>query len=313
MNIHKHVKTTPVSRWEMVRRHLEEGQPYRRIGIEMGVSVRTVGNWVRRYREAGIAGLQDRSSRPHRSPRCLPAVLRERIVTMRRTGLGGDVIARQLGMSQTTVSRELRRQKLSRASALQEAVPIVRYERATPGSLVHLDVKKIPRFVEPGPYADPYRAERPKKARQGFACVFAAVDDHSRVAMADILPDERATSASAFLEATVAWFRERGVMVEEVLTDNGPCFKARHFRATCQRLGVIPRRTRRYRPQTNGKVERFNRTLSQEWVYAREYPSSADRDQLLPTFLTYDNEHRPHRGIHGAVPISRLTAGGTTS
>jgi len=297
----------------MVGRHLEDGQTYRQIGAEMGVSTRTVGKWVKRYRAEGIDGLRDRSSRPHRSPQKTPEWVRQDIVALRRSGLGGDVIARQLDLSQATVSRELRQHKLSRAASLRPHEPIVRYERETPGSLVHLDVKKIPRFIEPGPFRDPYQPLRAKKARQGFAHVFAAVDDHSRVAVADLLPNERGESAVAFLETTVRWFRDRGVIVSEVMTDNGPCFKSRRFLDACARLAVTPIRTRPYRPQTNGKVERFNRTLSQEWVYAREYASSAERDQLLPAFLAYYNDQRPHRGIHGAAPISRLGESGTMS
>lgn len=311
MNSHQHARTTPVSRMIMIERRLQRHQSFQKIATDMGVSAQTVGKWVRRYQQEGAPGLQNRSSRPSRIPRQTPEATVAEILRLRRVRCCTAAIVTTVGVSPATVSRVLRRHKLHRRAALEGAA-VVRYERETPGALVHLDVKKVPRFTEPGPFRNPYDPIRPKKGRLGFAFVFAAVDDHSRVAFAQILPNEQTASAITFLEAAVAWYRQQGVVVTAVMTDNGPCFKATRFTQACQQLGIRQTRTRPWRPQTNGKVERFNRTLSQEWVYAREYPSSADRDRVLPAFLTYYNEDRPHRGIGGAVPISRLGLTATT-
>jgi transposase InsO family protein len=285
------------------------------------VAPKTARKWADRYRAEGPAGMADRSSRPHRCPAKTPPAVVRRIVRSRRLRLGPVQIAGRLGMPATTVHAVLVRCRLNRLSAIDRvtAEPLRRYEHAHPGSLLHVDVTKfgnIPnggghRYVgrqqgEANKRATPGLLQGPDyKPRTGKAFLHTVIDDHSRLAYAEICSDEKATTAARVLRR--AWFTDHGVTVERVLTDNGSCYRSHAWRDTCTELGIKHKRTRPYRPQTNGKIERFHRTLADGWAYARFYTSETERRQALPTWLHFYNHHRPHSAIGGQPPITRVT------
>ena len=272
----------------------------------MGVSRVTVYKWVKRHRAEGVSGLQDRSSRPRRSPRRLPKTVVGRIERLRRRRYTGLRIAEELGLPVSTVSLWLRRLGLGRLRDLEPKPVVVRYERKRPGELLHLDTKKLGRIQGVG---HRIHGNRQKRARGvGWEFLHVCVDDATRVAYAEVLPDERAVTATAFLERAVAWFRDRDVHVERVMTDNAPCYYAHRFRRALEALGARHIRTQPYRPQTNGKAERFIQTAKREWAYARAYRTSLARTGMLPGFLKRYNGRRPHRGIGNTTPLSRLEA-----
>jgi transposase InsO family protein len=279
------------------------------VARELGISVTTVGKWLARAATDGPAGLRDRSSRPHRCPRATPLATQATIVTLRRQRLPGRVIAQRVGRSPATVSRVLRRARLSRARDLAPPVPVIRYERATPGDLLHLDTKKLGRFTHPGHRATGQCAGQHRDRGIGYDLVHVAVDDHSRLAHATIRPDERGATAAAALRECVAWYARQGIQVQAVMTDNAPSYLSRAFRAACAELGVRHLRTRPYTPRTNGKAERFIRTALTEWAYGQSYPSSAARAEALAPWLTRYNHERPHQGIGGVAPASRIRHG----
>ena len=305
MNLHKNARTTPASRAELVRRVLEEGQPVKVVAAAFGVDVKTVYKWVERFEAQGPKGLEDRSSRPARLRDPTPAAVVERIIALRRERRTGEQIARETGVSASTVSRILREAKLSRAKDLEPAPPVVRYERETAGELIHLDIKKLGRFEVEG-----HRVTKDRQAGRsrgaGWEFVHVCIDDASRIAFSQILPDEKKESAVAFLRAAVAYLASLGVTVQRVMTDNGSCYRSRAFRKACADLGLKHIRTRPYTPKTNGKAERFIQTALREWAYAQAYPSSAHRAVELPLWLHRYNWHRPHAGIKSQTPISRL-------
>jgi transposase InsO family protein len=229
---------------------------------------------------------------------------------LRRQRYGGKQIAAELAISPATVSRILRRLGLNRLSALEPAEPVRRYERQHPGELIHIDIKKLGKFNEIGHrITGDRRGQSNARARgegPGWEFVHVGIDDHSRIAFAKIMPDEKGRSAIAFLKAAIAYYASLGIKVERVMTDNGPCYKSFAFRAACKRLGVRHIRTKPYTPKTNGKVERFIQTSLREWAYAQAYPNSRERKAELPTWLHRYNWHRPHAGIDDKTPISRL-------
>ena len=305
MNVHKNARTTMRGRAELVRRVLEEKQSPKAVATAFGVDVKTVYKWVARFQAEGPAGLRDRSSRPHRLNRPTPPPVVTRIVELRRQRLTGQQIARQVRVSPATVSRVLRAAGLSRAKDLDPPEPVVRYERATPGELIHIDIKKLGRFAAEG-----HRVTKDRQAGRsrgaGWEFVHVAIDDASRLAFSQILPDEKKQSATAFLRAAVAYYASLGVAVTRVMTDNGSCYRAADFRKACAELGLKHIRTRPYTPKTNGKAERFIQTALREWAYAQAYPTSAHRAAELPLWLHRYNWHRPHGGIKSQTPISRL-------
>ena len=305
MNLHKNARTTPASRAELVRRVLEQGQPVKVVAAAFGVDVKTVYKWVERFEAQGPKGLEDRSSRPARLRSPTPAAVVERIIALRRERRTGEQIAREVGVSASTVSRLLREAKLSRAKDLEPAAPVVRYERGEAGELIHIDIKKLGRFEAEG-----HRVTKDRQAGRsrgaGWEFVHVCVDDASRIAFSQILPDEKKESAVAFLRAAVAYLASLGVIVQRVMTDNGSCYRSRAFRKACADLGLKHIRTRPYTPKTNGKAERFIQTALREWAYAQAYPSSAHRAVELPLWLHRYNWHRPHGGIKSQTPISRL-------
>jgi transposase InsO family protein len=313
MNIHKNARLTLHSRAELVRRVLVERQSPMSVATDMGVSSRTVHKWVKRYRAEGEAGLHDRSSRPHRLRRPTPPDIVGQIEALRRRRIPGDQIARTLGVSAATVSRVLRRLGISRIRDLEPAQPVRRYQRDHPGELIHIDIKKLGRFERIGHRITGDRAQRSdrhgRSRRAGWEFVHVCIDDASRIAFSQILPDEKKESAVDFLNAAVAYYAGLGVTVTRVMTDNGACYRSHAFRAACKALGLRHIRTRPYTPRTNGKAERFIQTSLREWAYAQAYPTSDHRKAELPRWLHQYNWHRPHGSLQAQTPISRLGLG----
>ena len=303
MNIHKNAAMTPKGRAHLVRE-------IERIGLKpaaaaAGLSERTARKWQRRHAAEGAAGLLDRSSRPGHSPRRSPASKLERAVALRRTQrLTYERIAERLGLSRSTVARACKAAGVARLPALQEAVPVRRYERAAPGELLHLDTKKLARFARPGHRATGDRTQNTRGA--GWQALHVAIDDHSRVGFSLLLADETARSACAFVLAALRYYTSLGVRVEQVMTDNGSAYNSRRFARLLRRLGIRHIRTRPYTPRTNGKAERFIQTLLREWAYAFIYPSSEHRARELAPWMYHYNFHRPHSATSGKPPITRL-------
>ena len=304
MNVHKNAKLTPAGRALLVQRVLFEHQAVGGVSRSMGVSRRTVRKWVGRYQAGGWRAMEDRSSRPKRSPRRLPCRTVRRIEQLRRRRWTSLRIAEVLELAVSTVGLWLRRLGLGRLKNLEPKPVVVRYEKQRPGELLHLDTKKLGRIQGIG---HRIHGDRQKRSRGvGWEFLHVCVDDATRVAYAEVLPDQRERTAAGFLERAIAWFRGQDVVVERVMTDNGGCYRSRRFRRVLGALGAQHIFTRPYRPQTNGKAERFIQTAKREWAYARAYRSSAWRTLALPGFLHRYNHRRPHRGIGNRTPLSRL-------
>src|SRR3954465_2560704 len=304
MNIHKNARLTPHSRAELGRRVLVERQSPMSVATDMGVSVRTVHKWVTRYRAEGEAGLLDRSSRPHRLRRPTPAATVERIEALRRQRWTGKRIAITVGSSAANGSRVLGRLGISKMKALEPAEPVRRYEREHPGEIIHIDIKKLGRFEQVGHRIT--RDRQSKSRRVGWEYLHLAIDDHSRVAYSEILPDEKRRSCLSFLFNALRFFRAHGVKVYRVMTDNGTSFRSRRYPKALRLLEIKHLRTKPYTPKTNGKAERFVQTLLREWAYAQAYLTSDHRAQHLPIWLHRYNWHRPHSSLKSKPPISRL-------
>jgi transposase InsO family protein len=305
MNIHKNARLTPLSRADLVRRVVVEGQSATSVAAAFGISVRTANKWVARFEAEGMEGLQDRSSRPHRLYRPTPAAIVEKVEVLRRRRWTGKQIAAELNISPATVSRILKRLGLNHIAALEPAEPVRRYEREKPGELIHIDIKKLGRFERVGHRITGDRRQGNSRGA-GWEYVHISIDDASRLAFSQILPDERKTSAVAFLRAAVAYYQSLGVTVARVMTDNGSCYRSNDFRKACRDLRLRHIRTRPYTPKTNGKAERFIQTALREWAYAQAYQSSDRRAEELPVWLHRYNWHRPHGSLKSKPPISRL-------
>ena len=304
MDYHHHARLTIYSREQLARSVVEGRLSLVAAAAANGLSRQSAGKWVRRYREAGVAGLQDRTSRPQTCPRRTPAELVERVEALRRERWTGVRIAQATGLSRATVSRILTRLKLNRAKMLEPPIPVIRYEHAAPGDMLHLDIKKFARIVKAGHRITGNPQDETRGA--GWEFLYVAVDDHSRVAYTALYPDEKADSSASFLAEAVTYFQRFGITTRRVLTDNGPCFYAHRFAQACRHLGITHKRTRIYTPRTNGKAERFIQTAIREWAYARRYENSQQRsDQLKPWTHQY-NWHRPHASLNQNPPISRL-------
>jgi transposase InsO family protein len=303
MDRHKNARLTRHCRGLLVERVLR-GQPKVQVAAQFGVSIRTVDKWLERYRLEGPGGLEDRSSRPRRSPRATVRELELAVLALRRQRLTLVAISQQLRLSRATVARICARAGLNRLSQLEPAVPVVRYERARPGELLHLDIKKLGRILRVGHRITGQRILTHRDA--GWEYVHVAIDDTSRIAYAQVLPDETADSALIFLRAAVAYYAGLGVTIREVLTDNGSGYRSHAFAKTCRELGLKHRFTRAYTPRTNGKAERFIQTALREWAYARAYSRSHQRIAALPPWLHAYNWHRPHASLAGQPPVSRL-------
>ena len=305
MNIHKNARLTPIGR-ERVVMQVASGQMPEAAARAAGVCLRTVRKWMARFEAEGLEGLKDRSSRPHRLYRPTPAAIVEQVEALRRQRWTGKQIAAELGISPATVSRILRRLGLNRIAALEPAEPVRRYEHQHPGELIHIDIKKLGRFERTGHRITGKRSGNAASRGSGWEFVHVAIDDASRVAFSQILPDERKESAVAFLQAAVAYYQSLGVSVARVMTDNGSCYRSSAFRTARLDLGLKHIRTRPYTPRTNGKAERFIQTALREWAYAQAYDTSQQRAAELPSWMHRYNWHRPHGSLKSKPPISRL-------
>jgi transposase InsO family protein len=306
MDTHKNARLTPKGREEMVRAVADGGLSKAAAARKFNTTPKTVVKWVERFREDGVDGLRDRSSRPLSSPGQTPQATCDAVEALRRQRYTGAQIARQLAISEATVSRILRRRGLNKLSALEPAEPLRRYERERPGELIHIDIKKLGKFNQIGHRITGDRTGQSNGRGVGWEYVHVCIDDHSRIAFAQIMPDQKKGSAIAFLKAALAYYANLGMKVERVMTDNGSCYKSFAFRRACKRLGLRHIRTKPYTPKTNGKAERFIQTSLREWAYAQAYENSRQRKHQLPTWLHRYNWHRPHAGIHDKTPISRL-------
>ncbi|MCD9586979.1 IS481 family transposase [Streptomyces sp. 8ZJF_21] len=308
---HRNARLTVYGRQLLVER-VRSGRPIAHVAAEMGISRATAHKWLRRWRAEGEAGLHDRSSRPHRTPHRTPAAVEDRVCRLRQDRkLGPARIGPILGLPVSTVHRVLARHGLNRLTFLDRPTGQVirRYERNRPGELVHVDVKKLGRIPDGGGWRVHGRAACPDRRRTtGFDYIHSAVDGHSRLAYSEVHSDEKATTCAAFLQRAAAFFATYGILrIERVLTDNAwPYRKSLAWRQALADLGAAGKLTRIYRPQTNGKVERFNRTLLDEWAYLRPYTSNDERTAALTDFLHNYNHHRCHTALGGHPPINRV-------
>ena len=323
---HANAALTPRSRLRLAQLIVEREWSYSAAAKMFMVSPRTAKKWADRYRCEGAAGMADRSSRPHSSPTKTSPQLVRRIVRLRwRHRLGPVQIAGLLGMQASTVHAVLLRCRINRLSHIDRVTgePLRRYEHPHPGSLIHVDVTKFGNIPDGGGHRFLSRqqsrangiataqrtGERGKRYRPliGTAFVHTVIDDHSRMAYAEICSDEKSATAIGVLHRAVAWFADHGVTVERVLSDNGSCYRSAAWAEACAELDIKHKRTRPYRPQTNGKIERFHRTLADGWAYARFYDSTDLRNAALPGWLHFYNHHRAHSAIGGRPPVTRLT------
>jgi transposase InsO family protein len=303
MDLHQNARLTFRSRETLAKSILARTLTWNAAAAAFHVSSKTVRKWVRRYQAEGLPGLYDRSSRPRRSPRQTRSALVDQVLALRRQRWTGVRIAQTVTLSPATVSRILRRHKLSRIRDLEPKPPVLRYEHPHPGDLLHLDTKKLARIVKPG-----HRMTgnpRDETRRAGWEMLHVAIDDHSRIAFSRLYPNERADSTVHFLHAAVAYYARFGIRIRRVLTDNAPCYYSLLFAAACRQLGIRHLRTRPYTPRTNGKAERFIQTALREWAYARLYQNSSERQIELQPWLHQYNWHRPHASLGQSPPITR--------
>ena len=310
MDYHKNAPWTAVSRERLARMVIEDGIRLGSAASRFSVSAKTAAKWAGRYRQSGPAGLADRSSRPRRSPRQISSLLVEKVLALRRGHMPGYEIARRTGLSPASVSRILRRAKLSRWRDLNPPPPVQRYEHPRPGDLLHLDIKGMTRFAEVSLRGD--GRLRGKKEHPGFLALHVAVDDHSRMAFTQMLPDQKAETTIAFLNSAVEFFARHGIGVRALLTDNGSSYRSTQFRHACQQMAIKHSRTRPYTPRTNGKAERFIQTALREWAYAKHWSDSEQRDAHLLPWTDYYNRERPHGSLNYKPPISRSEIGTTS-
>jgi transposase InsO family protein len=319
---HANAVLTPRTRERLARLVVEDGWTVSMAAKMFMVSSVTAAKWASRWRAEGRPGMQDRSSRPRSSPTRTAGPTVRQIVQLRwRHRLGPVQIGGRLNLPASTVHAVLVRNRLNRLSHLDRVTgePLRRYEHDYPGSMIHVDVTKFANIPDGGGHRFVGRQQGGRnqratpglprgadhKPRTGIAYLHTVIDDHSRLAYVEICSDEKAETAVAVLRRAVAWYAERGVKAERVLSDNGACYRANTWRDTCAELAIKHTRTRPYRPQTNGKLERFHRTLADGWAYARHYPSDAVRRAALPGWIHFYNHHRIHSAI-GGTPISRI-------
>jgi transposase InsO family protein len=303
VTLHRNARTCPKSRRLLVERVLSLGWPVPVAAEAAGISERRARHWIKRFREEGEAGLEDRSSAPKRIPNKTAPERVEAIIALRELRFTAAEIAESLAMPQSTVSAVLKREGLGRLPRI-ESEPDNRYERARPGELIHGDVKKLAGIALPGHRVTSNRRVRGRGA--GWQFVHVMVDDCTRLAHVEILPDERQTTCVAFLRRAVAWFAAKGIVVERLMTDNGNGYRSHLHAHACRQLGIRHLFTEPYRPRTNGKAERFIRTLVDGWAYRATYANNRERAAALPTFLAYYNDRRPHRALGNTPPSARL-------
>jgi len=309
MDIHKNARLTLRSR-EALAVEVLSGMRLTSAARRFLVTPKTAAKWVARYRADGATGLCDRSSRPFCSPARLPQALVDQIIELRRQHMPGYEIARRTAVSPASVSRILQRARLNRWRDLHPAPPVQRYEHAAPGDLLHLDIKGMTRFDEVVLRAD--GRLRGVRKHPGFQALHVAIDDHSRMAFTQILPDQKAETTIDFLNNALAFYASHGIAVRALLTDNGSSYRSHLFRRACQQAGIKHRRTRPYSPQTNGKAERFIQTALREWAYAKHWQNSEERNQHLQPWNAYYNFARPHGSLNYQPPISRADPGTTS-
>jgi transposase InsO family protein len=305
MNIHKNARLTFIRRVEMVHEVISDHLPAGQAAQRYGVSEATVRKWVGRFLSQGQPGLADRSSRPACSPRSIDPAKAMTIVELRKKRMTKARIAEYLSISKATVSRVLTRAGLARLSDLEPAEPVQRYEHERPGDLIHIDTKKLGRIEKTGHRATGNRQERSRGA--GWEVLFIAIDDHARIAYTEMHPDESQENACCFLANAHAYYCSLGARPKALLTDNGSAFRAKSFSRLCKSLELKHRFTRPYRPQTNGKAERFIQSALREWAYGFVYNNSEERLAMLNEWNHHYNGHRPHQGIGGKAPMSRLS------
>jgi len=306
VNMHANAILTPITRAKLVQHHLAGCSSLRATATTFGVCEKTVRKWIARAKAADFpARLEDHSSVPRFQPRKTSPQLEAQVLALRRQRRSYAQILMVLPISKASLSRILQRHGLNRLAALDPPKPpVVRYERAMPGELLHLDIKKLGRFHQPGVRATGDRSHRNPGA--GVESLHVAIDDHSRLAFASLFPNEKIPSVLAALQQALTFYQAHGITIQAVLTDRGSSYRSKLFAAACLQLGLKHLFTRPYRPQTNGKAERFIQTLTREWAYARSYDSSDDRAQCLPLYLHDYNFHRPHSALHAQPPSSRL-------
>ena len=321
---HANAALTPRHRLRIARLIVDDGWPVSVAAAYFNVSWPTAKRWATRYEAMGLDGMQDHSSRPHRSPSKTPQRLVQKIVHLRwKQRLGPIEIGATLGMPASTVHAVLVRCRVNRLSHVDKRTgePVRRYEHPYAGSMIHVDVTKFGNIPDGGGhrYVGRQQGNRNRAATPGLprnkhhhpltgkAFVHTVIDDHSRVAYAEIHDDETAATAVGVLNRAVSRFAARGITVERVLSDNGSAYKSHAWRDSCRALGITVKKTRPYRPQTNGKIERFHRTLAERWAFRRFYDSESARRKALPAWIHEYNHHRPHTAIGGKPPISRLT------
>ena len=307
---HPRAKLTVQGRWLLVQRVLEQDWPVAEAARAQGVSVATCYKWLGRWRAEGMAGLSDRSCRPHRSPRRLPPEREQAIVAWRQHyRVGPHRIGWALGEARSTVWAVLARHRVPRLAELDRpSGQVVRYQRQWPGELLHVDIKAQGRIPQGGGHRLLGRADgrRDRRVKTGYDYLHVAVDDRTRLAYVEAHDRQDGAAAAGFMARALAWFAQLGVQVERVLTDNGWCYRSQAFQQVLTQAGAEHRRTRPYRPQTNGKAERFNRTLATEWSYAQLYTSNQARLAALPGWLHHYNHHRPHTALDGRSPMQLL-------
>lgn len=306
MNIHKNARLTFMRRVEMVEDVIRGGLSASQAAQRYDVSAATVRKWEGRFLAGGRAELADRSSRPACSPRAIDGAKALTILELRKKRMTQARIAEYLSLSKATVSRVLTRAGLARLSDLEPAEPVQRYEHERPGDLIHIDTKKLGRIEKTGHRATGDRRDRSRGA--GWEVLFVAVDDHARIAYTELHPDESQESACRFLANAHAYYCSLGAIPKALLTDNGSAFRSRSFSRVCMELQLKHRYTRPYRPQTNGKAERFIQSALREWAYGFVYKNSDERADMLHQWNHHYNWHRPHQGIGGKAPMSRLSA-----
>ena len=302
--MHSNARTNVYSRALIINRVLEQGQIPALVAESFGISERTVYKWLSRYRAEGTTGLCDRPSRPLCSPAKLAVVCENAILHLRRQyHMTARMIAKSLDLAISTVARILKNHGIGKLSALIPQAKPRRYERATPGELIHIDIKKLNRFWKAGHRVTGNR--RSKCVGAGWEYVHVAIDDHSRLAYAEILSDEKARTSAAFLIRAVRFFKQHNIKIQRIMTDNGVGYVAKYYAKIMRMLRLKHIRTKPYTPKTNGKAERFIQTLLREWAYAKPYPSSKERGRNLQPFLDFYNHQREHAGIKYQTPISR--------
>ena len=306
MNIHSLARTTPSSRGLIADRRAA-GATEASVATQLGVDRKTVRKWTKRKRDEGHAGLQDRSSRPLAMPTALPPEWKEAVAALRRIRLTQAQIAELLKLSKSRVQRTVAAVGLAKLSALEPPVPENRYQRMRPGEMIHVDTKKLARFFQPGHRVTGDRRDTRLRGRRGYEFLHVAIDDRTRLAYAELLPDEKGERCADFLRRAARFFARHGIgRIERVMSDNGSGYRSKSFKAALLELDAKHKRTRPYTPRTNGKAERFIQTLLRLWAYVRPYNSSDERAAALSPWLRWYNRQRPHGSLNGKAPIDML-------